>query len=137
MSSNHPPIVLSSLDLERIEALLERMPPAQAEGYAALRAELDRAEVREPADMPPDVVTMNSRVTVEDESGGERLELTLAYPAGAGQPGHVSVLAPVGSALLGLAKGQQIDWPMPDGRRRRLRVVDIGYQPEAAGDLHR
>ena len=132
-----PPLVISSLDLERIEALLERMPPAQAESYAALRTELDRAEVREPADMPPDVVTINSRVTVQDESNGERLELTLVYPAAAGAAGHVSVLAPVGSALLGLTKGQQIDWPMPDGRQRRLRVVDIGYQPEAAGDLHR
>lgn len=132
-----PPLVISSLDLERIEALLERMPPAQAESYAALRAELDRAEVREPADMPPDVVTMNSRVTVQEESNGERLELTVVYPAAAGVAGHVSVLAPVGSALLGLTRGQQIDWPMPDGRQRRLRVIDIGYQPEAAGDLHR
>ena len=132
-----PSLIISSLDLERIEALLERMPPAQAEGYAALRAELDRAEVREPADMPPDVVTMNSRVTVEEQGNGDRLELTLVYPAAAGTVGHVSVLAPVGSALLGLAKGQQIDWPMPDGRQRRLQVIDIAYQPEAAGDLHR
>lgn len=135
--SIRPPIVISSLDLERIEALLDRMPPAQAQAYADLRAELDRAEVRGPADMPPDVVTMNSRLTAEDESHGERHELTLAYPACAGAAGHVSVLAPVGSALLGLAKGQRIDWPMPDGRQRRLRVVDIGYQPEAAGHLHR
>lgn len=132
-----PPIVISSLDLERIEALLERMPSAQAENHAALRAELDRAEVREPADMPPDVVTMNSQVMVEDETSGEQLELTLVYPGGAGEAGHVSVLAPVGSALLGLSRGQQIDWPMPDGRERRLRVVDIRYQPEAAGHFHR
>jgi regulator of nucleoside diphosphate kinase len=137
MSSIKPPIVISSLDLERIEALLERMPPAQAESHAALRAELDRAEVREPADMPPDVVTMNSQATVEDETSGERLGLTLVYPGSAGGAGHVSVLAPVGSALLGLSRGQQIDWPMPDGRQRRLRVVDIGYQPEAAGHFHR
>ena len=135
--SSKPPIVISRLDLERIEALLERMPVAQAEGYAALRDELDRAEVREPAQMPADVVTMNSRVVVEDESNGERLTLTLVYPAAAGEAGHVSVLAPVGSALLGLAKGQTIDWPMPDGRVRRLRVVEISYQPEAAGHLHR
>ncbi|MGO4702456.1 nucleoside diphosphate kinase regulator [Dyella sp. 2RAB6] len=136
-----PPIVISSRDLDRIEALLERMTPAQAQGHAALREELERAEVRAPQDMPPDVVTMNSRVTAQDESQGERhgerLELTLVYPAAAGGAGHVSVLAPVGSALLGLAKGQHIDWPMPDGKRRRLRVVDIAYQPEAAGDYHR
>lgn len=135
--SSKPPIVISSLDLNRIEALLERMSPAQAQGHAALRDELDRAEVREPKDMPADVVTMNSRVTAEDESNGERLELTLVYPAAAGEAGHVSVLAPVGSALLGLAKGQHIDWPMPDGKRRRLHVIEVAYQPEAAGHFHR
>jgi len=132
-----PPIVISSLDLERIEVLLQRLPPAQAQDLAALRDELERAEVREPKDMPADVVTMNSRVTAQDEGNGERLELTLVYPAAAGAAGHVSVLAPVGSALLGLAKGQHIDWPMPDGKRRRLHVVDIAYQPEAAGHYHR
>lgn len=135
--SSKPAIVISSLDLERIEALLERMPAAQADGYAALREELDRAEVREPTHMPADVVTMNSQVVVEDESHGERLTLTLVYPSAAGEAGHVSVLAPVGSALLGLAKGQTIDWPMPDGRVRHLRVAEISYQPEAAGHLHR
>ncbi|SFS11945.1 regulator of nucleoside diphosphate kinase [Dyella sp. OK004] len=132
-----PPIVLSRLDLERIEALLERMPLAQAEGYATLRAELDRAEVLEPAAMPNDVVTMNSRVTFEDEAQGEKLTLTLVYPAAAGAAGTVSILAPVGSALLGLTKGQHIDWPTPDGKQRRLHVLGIEYQPEAAGHLHR
>lgn len=59
------------------------------------------------------------------------------YPAAAGTPGTVSILAPVGSALLGLAQGQQIDWPTPDGRKRRLKVLKIAYQPEAAGHFHR
>ncbi|WP_266171090.1 nucleoside diphosphate kinase regulator [Dyella subtropica] len=135
--SSKPPIVLSRLDLERIEALLERLSPAQADGYDALRAELDRAEVFEPAEMPRDVVTMNSQVTFEDEGNGEKLTLTLVYPHGTGTPGTVSILAPVGSALLGLAKGQHIDWPTPDGRQRRLHVLEIGYQPEAAGQMHR
>ncbi|PWK89800.1 nucleoside diphosphate kinase regulator [Fulvimonas soli] len=131
-----PPIVLSRLDVERIEALLERLPPAEAARHEGLRAELERAEVREPEAMPPDVVTMNSRVRFEDGQGGE-LAVTLVYPAAAGAPGTVSVLAPVGSALLGLARGQEIDWPMPDGRLRRLRVVGVEWQPEAAGRLHR
>lgn len=135
--SNKPSITVSRLDIERIEALLERMPPAQAEGYAALLAELDRAEVVEPAQVPPNVVTMNSRVTFVDEADGEQLSLTLVYPNNAGAPGTVSILAPVGSALLGLAVGQQIEWPTPDGRSRTLKVLDIAYQPEAAGDLHR
>lgn len=129
-----PPIVLSRLDVERLEALLERLPPQE---HAALRGELERADVREPAAMPADVVTMNSVVSFEDEGSGERLTLTLVYPAAAGKPGSVSILAPVGSALLGLTCGQQIDWPMPGGQPRRLRVMEVAYQPEAAGDLHR
>jgi regulator of nucleoside diphosphate kinase len=135
--SNKPPITVSRIDLERIEALLERLPAADAAKLDALRAELDRAEVVEPADVPAHTVTMNSTVTFTDESNGEKLTLTLVYPAAAGAPGTVSILAPVGSALLGLARGQQIDWPTPDGRTRRLKVLEISYQPEAAGHLHR
>ncbi len=135
--SSKPPITVSRSDLARIEALLERLPAAEAANLDALRVELDRADVVEPAAMPADTVTMNSTVTFEDEGNGEKLTLTLVYPAAAGVPGTVSILAPVGSALLGLARGQQIDWPVPDGHKRRLRVLEISYQPDAAGHLHR
>lgn len=133
---SQPTIVLSRLDVERIEALLERLPPEQRRQHAALAAELVRADVHEPDAMPADRVTMNSRVRFEDERG-EALTVTLVYPSAAGTPATVSILAPVGSALLGLARGESIDWPMPDGQQRRLRVIAIDYQPEAAGDLHR
>ncbi len=132
-----PPITLSRIDLERIEALLERAPAADAANLAALRAELDRAEVVEPTAIPAQIVTMNSTVTFVDENDGEKLTLTLVYPSAAGAAGTVSIMAPVGSALLGLAQDQTIDWPTPDGRKRRLRVVEISYQPEAAGEFHR
>lgn len=132
-----PAITLSRVDLQRIETLLERLPAADAEKLHALRDELDRADVVEPADMPEHIVTMNSTVSFEDEAGGDKLTLTLVYPAAAGAAGTVSILAPVGSALLGLSVGQQIEWPMPDGRKRQLRVLTISYQPEAAGHLHR
>jgi regulator of nucleoside diphosphate kinase len=135
-----PPITVSRIDMERIEALLERLPTAEADTLDARRAELDRAEVAAPSAMPDHVVTMNSTVTFEDESNGEQLTLTLVYPASAGTAGTagtVSILAPVGSALLGLARDQQIDWPTPDGRKRRLKVLEITYQPEAAGHFHR
>ncbi|MHA6203708.1 nucleoside diphosphate kinase regulator [Dyella soli] len=135
--SSKPPIIVSRLDLERIEALLERMPPLQAAQYDALRGELDRADVVEPAAVPADLVTMNSVVTFAVEGTSDELTVSLVYPTGAGSPGAVSILAPIGSALLGLSRGQQIDWPTPDGRQRRLRVLDVEYQPEAAGDLHR
>ena len=131
-----PPIILSRLDLERIEACLDLLPAAEAQQHAALRAELDRADVREPQEMPPDVVTMHSRVCFEDAQG-DRQVVELVYPSAAGAPGTVSILAPVGSALLGLRIGQSIDWPMPGGHRRRLQVVAIEWQPEAAGAWHR
>ena len=130
-------ITVSRIDLDRIETLLDRLPPAEAAKLGSLRAELDRAEVVEPTAMPANIVTMNSTVAFEAEGNGERMTLTLVYPNAAGKSGTVSILAPVGSALLGLAQGQMIDWPMPDGRKRRLKVLEITYQPESAGHLHR
>ena len=87
------------------------------------------AVVVEPTKIPPDVVTMNSRVRFEDLDTG-------VYPKDADvNEGRVSVLAPVGSALLGLSVGQSIQWPLPGEKNRHLRVVSVTYQPEAAGDL--
>ncbi|MGN6113440.1 MAG: nucleoside diphosphate kinase regulator [Luteimonas sp.] len=134
---NKPALVLSRLDCERLEALLEQ--PAQAgAAFDALRDELARAEVREPRDMPADAITMNSTARFRDEATGEEREMTLVYPRDAdGSADKVSILAPVGSALLGLRAGQSIDWAVPGGRSARLRVLGVRYQPEAAGEYHR
>lgn len=134
MTAEHPAIVISRLDLERIEALLEKNPASDG---TRLRAELDRAEVREPREMPGDVITMNSTARFVDEASGEEHEMTLVYPRDAGAPGTVSILAPVGSALLGLQVGQRIDWAGPGGRTLQLRVLAIAYQPEAGREFHR
>lgn len=134
---SNPGVTISRVDMERIEALLERLPPHEMAVLEGLRLELDRAEVVEPSAMPPHIVTMNSTVSFEDENNHEKLTLSLVYPKAAGVDGTVSILAPVGSALLGLEIGQHIDWPMPDKRTRRLRVLEIRYQPEAAGHMHR
>jgi len=129
-----PPLIVSRFDFERLERLLGKV--GAGGNLDLLRAELDRAELVEPGDVPPDVVTMNSRIRVADEDTGEERELKLVFPAFADAgAGAVSVLAPVGSALLGLRIGAVIEWPVPDGRARRLRVVGIAYQPEAAGDF--
>ena len=104
----------------------------------ALEAELDRAEVVAPADVPADVVTMNSRVRFADADTGEEQEATLVYPADANvKESRISVLAPIGAALLGLSIGQFIEWPVPSGATKRLRVVSVLYQPEAAGEFDR
>lgn len=136
MASAQPPITLSRIDCERLEALLESAPAGI--DTSALEAELARAEVVEPAALPKDVISMNSTARFRDESDGSERELTLVYPANAdSEKGLVSVLAPIGSALLGLRVGQTIDWPLPDKRTLTLRVLSIAYQPEAAGELHR
>ena len=132
-----PPLLLSRLDVERIEALLEQ-PLAQGIDTSALEAELERAEVVEPALMPADVITMNSTARFLDETSGEEHEMTLVYPRDAdGSPHKVSILAPVGSALLGLRVGDSIEWHVPGGRTIRLRALSIRYQPESSGELHR
>ena len=136
MTASHPPLLISRLDIDRIEALLEQ-PMARGIDIEALRDELARAEVVEPAQMPGDVITMNSTARLSDETSGDERELTLVYPKDAdGSPDKVSILAPVGSALLGLRVGATIEWPVPGGRTIKLRVLSIQYQPEAAGQLH-
>lgn len=130
-----PNITVSSLDLERLEALLAGLP-AGAEA-AALQDELDRADVVAPGQLPPDVVSMNSTVRFEIEESGEHFTRTLVYPRDAGGADAVSILAPVGSALLGLKVGDAIEWPGPGGKPLAVRIVEIVYQPERAGELHR
>lgn len=137
MSSSGLNIIVSSRDVERIEDLLASPPHRQAAYAETLRAEMARADVVEPEHVPADVVSMNSVVQVQDEVSGDISELTLVYPRdAAAAAGNVSVLAPVGSALLGLRVGQSIEWPTPAGLRR-LAIRGIAYQPEAAGHYHR
>lgn len=132
-----PPIIMSSLDQARLERLLESAAYRQLPGIDALLAEMDRATVVKPVDVPPDVVTMNSTIRFVDDSNGAEFEFTLVYPADAGKPDTISVLAPVGSALLGLSVGQSIAWQVPGGRELDLRVLAVVRQPEAMGEYHR
>ena len=129
-----PPITVSTIDLARLEQMLEAPALRQHPAAEALTEELNRANVLPPEEMPADVVKMNSQVTCVDESTGEKHTLTLVFPRDAdGAPGKVSVLAPVGSALLGLSVGQSIDWPGPNNRVLKLRVEAIAHPSEAAG----
>ncbi len=128
-----PQIVLSRFDHERLVRLLDA-EPARVD-LDALRDELERARIVEPEQIPPSVVTMNSVVRFSSEQTGTESEITLVFPGAAdAAKGRISVLAPVGSALLGLAVGDTIEWPLPHGRTDRLRVTSVTYQPEAAGD---
>jgi regulator of nucleoside diphosphate kinase len=134
MTTAQPPLQISSFDFDRLERLLARVGATGA--TALLRAELDRAVVVEPEDLAPGVVTMNSQVRFSDEETGAESEVHLVFPAHADpEKQRVSILAPIGSALLGLSVGDRIEWPVPDGRTRQLRVVELVRQPEAEGDF--
>ncbi len=133
-----PQIVLSSLDVDRIEALIAAMPASVFPGKMELQAELDRADVVAPEDIPPNVVTMNSTVKFLIVETGKEFCLTLVYPRDMdGSADKISILAPVGSALLGLAVGDELAWPGPGGKAMTVQVKEIVYQPESSGELHR
>ncbi len=138
MSTRRPQITLSEQDAERLERLLESLPDSAFPGKAQLEAELSRADILDPHQMPPNVVTMNSKVRFKVQSSAEEFTLTLVYPKDVdGSGGTISILAPVGSALLGLAEGDEIEWPKPGGGTLQVRIEEILYQPERSGDYHR
>lgn len=136
--NTRPKLIVSSLDADRLDKLLDSLPEGTFPGKSDLQAELERAEIVEPSDVPPTVVTMNSTVRFRVESSSEEFTLTLVYPRDMdSSSGKISILAPVGSALLGLSQGDEIEWPRPGGGVLRVRIEDIVYQPERAGELHR
>lgn len=99
--------------------------------HADLQRELERAIVVSSEAMPPDVVTMNSTVVYTGETAGVRRMVRIVYPrATDAAHGLISVLSPIGTALLGLSVGQSIEWDFPGGSRRTLRVDKLVYQPE-------
>jgi len=130
MHAHEQPIIVTSTDLERLRPVLDQ----HALASESLEAELHRATIVDPRDVPADVVTMNSEVVYEDCATATRRRIRIVYPKDAdASRGQVSVLAPIGSALLGLRVDQSIEWTVPGGTRR-IRVVEVTYQPEAAGD---
>jgi regulator of nucleoside diphosphate kinase len=133
-----PNIVVSSLDIERLEALFDALPAGEASMHEGLLDELSRAEIVEPPDMPPEVVTMNTRVRFVLGDMPDELDMTLVYPRDLdGSPNKISILTPVGTALLGLKAGESIQWRRLDGTPFEVMVRAVTYQPERAGELHR
>lgn len=131
-----PSVYVTQDDLDRLNDLLEAYAVGSGgRRFEQLENELMRAIVVPRERLPKDVVTMNSRVVFEDETTSERREVTPVYPKDADiGSGKISILVPVATALLGLRVGQSIDWELPNGQKRRYRVIDVLYQPEAAGE---
>jgi len=138
MFFHESPIQLTVQDLARLRAVVDlHSEGVERSAAEMLAAELDRAHVVSQEGLPPDVVSMRSRVLYEDVDSGDRREAVLVYPEEADLARSlISVLAPIGTALLGLREGQAISWPVPGRRTRTIRVLSVVYQPEAAGDRH-
>jgi len=128
-------IYISEFDVPRLQALVDRHWEGR-DGAAAerLAAELDRATIAAPDQLPSDVVTMHSRVAFEDVRSGAVREVVLVYPAASdASAGRLSVLAPIGAALLGLRVGDRIEWPLPGDRTATIRILHVA-QPGRAGE---
>lgn len=133
-----PKIIITEVDAEKLEALLDSLPGGAVPGKAELQTELDRADVVASEAIPPDVVTMNSTVRFTISSSSDAFDLTLVYPKDVDDSGStISILAPVGSAMLGLSKGDEIEWSKPGGGTMKVRIDEVLHQPERAGKLHR
>ncbi|MDX2138761.1 MAG: nucleoside diphosphate kinase regulator [Chloroflexota bacterium] len=128
-------ICITNRDMKRLRNLLDNPDLIQQRPYLEqLERELDRANVIESSEIPADTITMNSTALLIDLKTGEEMILTLVYPDHAYIPeGRISVLAPVGMAILGCRQGETVEWEVPDGIRS-LRVDCILYQPEAVGE---
>lgn len=134
---NEKIIQVTQNDMEKLTALLAsrlKLRTRDREHLEMLAQELDRAEVVRSTDIPADTITMHSHVLIRDLDTGRESTYTLVFPSAADiTKGKISILAPIATALLGYREGDEIEWPTPGGRRR-LNVVQVLYQPEAAGD---
>ena len=132
-------IYITEVDLERLRELVgvARSCSELDQGrLAELQAELNRASVATIEDVPPNIITMHSQVRIRDLVTGQDTILTLVYPRGVDlEHGKISVMSSVGIALLGCQAGDILDLQVPDGVRR-VQIVEVAYQPEAAGHFH-
>ncbi len=132
--NDRPPITISSRDLARLEQILEDLPDNAFPGKSDLEAELSRADVVAPEALPGNVVSMNSRVRFKVQGSSERFEMKLVYPKDMDSAGGtVSIFAPVGSAIIGLAEGDTIRWPRAGGSLLEVTIEEVLQQPEREG----
>ena len=129
-------IFITCTDLERLEKLIqteEEFVPGSKTHLLELKSELKRAVVVEPQTIPANVITMRSQVLLKDLSSSEEMTCTLVYPDEADMlEGKISVLAPIGMAILGYRENDRVEWTTPGGVVL-LQVEKIFFQPEASG----
>ncbi|WP_176736634.1 nucleoside diphosphate kinase regulator [Oligoflexus tunisiensis] len=123
---NENTIRISDKDYDNLIVMFDSLGAAEIKTTQLLEEEMLRADIVEAEKMPPDVVTMNSRVQFVDLDTGQVSKVRLSYPWESNiEEGKLSILAPIGSALIGLGVEQEITWPLPNGQRKRLRVTQV------------
>lgn len=130
-------IYLTELDYKRLVDLiqLQRQGGGNSATVAKLGEELKRARRVASEEIPADVVTMNSRVVLRDLQRGSEMEITLVYPKDADvNTRRISILAPVGTAIIGCREGDEIEWPVPAGTVN-YKIEKVTFQPEASGNF--
>jgi len=136
---NNKSIQITEFDLQRLNKLLREAEHTDYRGSEYLdnlRAELDHAQIVPSQAISQEIVTMNSIVVLFDLATRKKETYTLVFPEDADiSQGKISILAPIGTAMLGYRIGDTFEWQAPAGKRR-LKVKRILYQPEAAGDYH-
>ena len=136
---NNRTIYITDFDLKRLKETItnwRRSDFSRRNDLQELEEELSRGQLVKPHNVPGDVITMNSTACLMDLDTGEELIYTLVFPKDADIQQHkISVLAPIGTAMLGYGVGDTFVWEVPDGIRR-LKVKELLYQPEASGHYH-
>lgn len=129
-------IYITEVDAEKLRRLLWEAKSTEYRGSEYLKKlhdELERAQLVEPRQVPPDVITLNSTAVLEDVDAGEEMVYTLVFPEDADlSQGKISILAPIGTGMLGYRVGDTFEWDTPSGVVK-IRVKELIYQPEAAG----
>ena len=131
-------IYITEVDLARLKKLIEAARDSGVDSNTPymnkLEGELDRANVVDPKEIAMDAITMRSKVRLKDLESRKEMIYSLVFPNEADvDEGRISVLAPVGTAMIGYRVGDIIEWEVPSGLRR-LKVEEVLYQPEASGD---
>ncbi len=125
-------LIMTEMDYQKLLGLVRHSNSAISE---MLEEELSRASIVPVGSLPADVVSMNSKIKFVDLETGKESVVTLVFPHEASvDENKISVMTPVGAALIGLRVGQTIDWTFPNGKTKEIKVVEVIYQPEAAGD---
>lgn len=131
-------IQITQFDFDRLKKLLWEAQSStyrKSEYLKDLNTELNRAEIVQPWEIPADTITMNSTACLEDVETGEEEIYTLVFPENSDpKQGRISILAPIGTAMLGYKVGDTFEWKVPDGTRK-LRIKKILFQPESTGNF--